>query len=90
MFADECRPAQTPHTEVTQSPTSFLRLSGREKDVLKWLAVGKSNKEISSILKISVKTVEHYRERLRLKTRARTVAHLVHYAIRHGIVEIQA
>lgn len=88
MFANECRPAQTPCAELTQSRKSS-RLSGREQDVLRLLAVGKCNKEISTILKISVKTVETYRARVMLKTRASSLAHLVHYAIRHGIVEIQ-
>jgi DNA-binding CsgD family transcriptional regulator len=64
-------------------------LSGRETDVLRCLSIGKSNKETSMSLGISIKTVETYRWRLMMKTQARTVAQLVHYAIRHGIIEIQ-
>jgi len=65
-------------------------LSLREEQVLRLLAEGQSNKEISSILAISVKTVETYRSRLMLKLQAPSLIHLVHYAIRHRIVNVQA
>ncbi len=35
-------------------------LSGREKDILKWAAIGKTSWEISSILKISERTVNFH------------------------------
>jgi DNA-binding CsgD family transcriptional regulator len=66
-----------------------LNLSGREREVLKLLATGNSNKQISSILGISAKTVETYRSRLVLKIRAPSLSHLIHYAIRHQIVQLQ-
>jgi DNA-binding CsgD family transcriptional regulator len=64
-------------------------LTGRETDVLRLLANGASSKEASTILAISVKTVETYRARLMLKLHATSVAHLVHYAIRHHVVDLQ-
>ncbi len=66
-----------------------LILSSREQQVTSLLAEGKSNKEISSILAISVKTVETYRSRIMLKLRAPSLIYLVHYAIRHGLVDLQ-
>ena len=63
-------------------------LSPREREVVRLVAEGKSNKEISSILAISVRTVETHRARLMLKLNATSVAHLVHYAIRNHIVTI--
>ena len=68
--------------------TPGIHLSARERQVLGLLATGNSNKEISDILEISVKTVETHRSRIMLKMRAPSLVHLVHYAIRHGIVEI--
>jgi DNA-binding CsgD family transcriptional regulator len=65
-------------------------LTARETDVLRLLANGASSKEVSAILAISVKTVETYRARLMLKLHATSVAHLVHYAIRHQVVDLQA
>jgi DNA-binding CsgD family transcriptional regulator len=69
-------------------PTGF-NLTGREQEVLRLLATGNSNKEVSSVLGISVKTVETYRSRLMLKTHAPSLTLLVHYAIRHQIVQLQ-
>jgi DNA-binding CsgD family transcriptional regulator len=63
-------------------------LSQRELDVLRLLTEGKSSKEISSVLVISVRTVETYRARLTLKLDAKSVADLVRYAIRNHIVTI--
>jgi DNA-binding CsgD family transcriptional regulator len=63
-------------------------LSEREREVLRLLAEGKCNKEISSVLGISIRTVETYRTRIMLKLQAPSLAHLVHYAIRNNIVEL--
>jgi DNA-binding CsgD family transcriptional regulator len=70
------------------SPDGHQRtpLSRREQEVVRLLAEGKSNKEISSILAISVRTVESYRTRLMFKLGATSLVHLVHYAIRNHIV----
>ena len=65
-------------------------LSRRETDVLKLLATGNSNKEISTVLGISVKTVETYRGRVMLKVNASCLVELVLYAISHQIVELRA
>jgi len=63
-------------------------LSQRELDVLRLLAAGKSSKEISSVLVISVRTVETYRARLMLKLDANSIVDLVRYAIRNRIVTL--
>jgi DNA-binding CsgD family transcriptional regulator len=64
----------------------LAELSRREREVVRFVAEGKTNKEISSALAISVRTVETYRARLMLKLRATSTAQLVHYAIRNRIV----
>jgi DNA-binding CsgD family transcriptional regulator len=61
-------------------------LTGREEEVVRLIAEGKSNKEISSVLAISVRTVETYRSRLMLKLHTTSIAHLVQYAVRNRIV----
>jgi len=63
-------------------------LSPREREVVRLVAEGNSNKEISAALAISVRTVETYRARLMLKLRATSTAQLVHYAIRNRIVTV--
>jgi DNA-binding CsgD family transcriptional regulator len=63
------------------------RPSPRERQVLCFLADGKSNKEIGFILDISTRTVECYRARIMDKLDLHSTAALVRYAIRHHIVE---
>jgi len=61
--------------------------SPREREVLEFLANGKSNKEIGVLLEISTRTVESYRARIMLKLDLHSTAALVRYAIRNKIVE---
>jgi DNA-binding CsgD family transcriptional regulator len=61
--------------------------SPRERQLLYFLADGKSNKEIGSLLEISTRTVETYRARIMLKLDLHSTAALVRYAIRNHIVE---
>ncbi len=61
--------------------------SPRERQVLHFLADGKSSKEIASILAISTRTVECYRARIMFKLDLHSTAALVRYAVRHNIVE---
>jgi len=63
------------------------RLTPREREIVRLLAMGKSNKEVASALNISVKTVEAHRANIMHKLNLPSFADLVHYAIRTGIVE---
>jgi DNA-binding NarL/FixJ family response regulator len=63
------------------------RLSDREFEILKILASGKTVSEAALALSLSVKTVSTHRTRLLKKMEMRTNAELMHYAIRHGLVE---
>ncbi len=61
-------------------------LSGREAEVLMWLAKGKANSEIGMILNISTRTVskhlEHVYSKLGVESRIEAVVHLMQ--ILHG------
>lgn len=59
----------------------------REREVLKLLAEGYTNKEIGGFLNISVKTVEKHRANLIGKLDLHNVAQLTAYAIEKGLVE---
>jgi DNA-binding CsgD family transcriptional regulator len=63
------------------------KLSSREVEIVSFLAQNKSNKEVSSILGISVKTVEAHRARILLKLQLDSLVGLVHYAIRNRLVK---
>jgi DNA-binding NarL/FixJ family response regulator len=59
----------------------------REREVLKLLAEGYTNKDIGNFLHISVKTVEKHRSNLIGKLDLHNVAQLTAYAIQKGLVE---
>jgi DNA-binding CsgD family transcriptional regulator len=51
------------------------------------IAEGKSNKEASRILNVSIKTVESHRSAAMRKLGASSTADLVRYAVRNKLVE---
>jgi two-component system response regulator NreC len=63
------------------------RLTTREREIVQLLAEGKSNKEIASELGIGLRTVETHRASALLKVGVRSLAGLVRYAVRKGIVK---
>jgi len=62
------------------------QLSPREAEITRLLVTGRANKEIAAALGISVRTVETHRSRIMLKLGFHTLAELIHYAYRLGMV----
>ncbi|MGO9590212.1 MAG: response regulator [Candidatus Acidiferrales bacterium] len=62
------------------------RLTPRQLEIIQLLAEGKSNKEVATILNISVKTAETHRANIMLKLDLHSITDLVHYAIRNEII----
>lgn len=65
---------------------AFDKLTDREKQVLQYIAHGKSNKEIASILGLSVNTIAVHRANLMSTLGVHKAAELVLYAVRKGLV----
>ncbi len=63
-----------------------LEISSRELQVMILLKDGKSSKEISKKLSLSIRTIESYRKALMRKTHSKNVADIVSLAYRTGIV----
>jgi LuxR family transcriptional regulator, quorum-sensing system regulator BjaR1 len=61
-------------------------LSNREREILTWIAAGKSVIDIGEILKISDRTVEWHLQRSIVKLGARTRTNAVAVALREGII----
>jgi DNA-binding NarL/FixJ family response regulator len=61
-------------------------LTDREREVVRLLAQGMSNKQVADTLALSVRTVETHRANLLRKLRLSSLAALVRYAVRNGIV----
>jgi two-component system response regulator NreC len=62
-------------------------LTPREKEIIRLLAGGSSNKEIALALGISIRTVETHRANLMHKLGIDSLAALVRYAVRNHIIE---
>ncbi len=73
---------------VRKIPQSFRdRITSREREVIQLLSEGKRNKEISSLLNISIKTVETHRSNIMRKLEIHSISDLVRYAVRNQIIE---
>jgi DNA-binding NarL/FixJ family response regulator len=66
------------------------RLSSRELDVLRKIALGQANKEIARELGISQRTVEGHLHNIFEKLRVSSRTEAVVYAAQHGIVSIES
>lgn len=62
-------------------------LSPREREIVQFLAEGKSNKEVAAGLGISVKTVETHRAAIMRKLGFTAFSELVRFAVRNHIVQ---
>jgi len=65
---------------------SYDLLSPREREVLQLVVEGKSNKEVASLLNLSVYTVETHRAKIMQKLNLKGVPELILYAVRKGII----
>jgi two-component system response regulator NreC len=72
--------------ETTKSEP-IEKLTPREREIVRLLAEGKSNKEVADTLGLSVRTAETHRANLMRKLKLSSLAELVRYALRHKIVE---
>jgi DNA-binding NarL/FixJ family response regulator len=65
---------------------SYDLLTSREREILQLLAERKSNKEIALALNLSVYTIETHRRNLQEKLNLHSLAELILYAVRKGII----
>jgi LuxR family transcriptional regulator, transcriptional regulator of spore coat protein len=65
---------------------SNLSLTKREHEILEWVALGLSAKEIAIKINIAPRTVERHIENIRLKMRARNRTHMVTCAVLTGML----
>jgi DNA-binding NarL/FixJ family response regulator len=70
-----------------RAPDPVVSLTPRQREVLQLLAEGRSAKEIASSLLISARTVEFHKYQMMETLGLHTNAELVHFALKHGLVE---
>jgi DNA-binding NarL/FixJ family response regulator len=72
-----------PHQLVSQE----AQLSEKETTILRLMCEEKSTKEIADLVELSPRTVEAIRDKLKTKTGAKSMAGLVMFAVKTGIIE---
>jgi two-component system, NarL family, response regulator NreC len=65
---------------------SYELLTTREREILQLLAEGKANKEVATILNLSLYTVETHRGNILQKLNLHSVPELILYAVRKGVI----
>lgn len=63
------------------------QLNEKETLILRLMCEEKSTKEIADIVELSPRTVEAIRDKLKVKTGAKSTAGLIMYAVKHKIIE---
>jgi DNA-binding NarL/FixJ family response regulator len=86
QLAGEVLKAMKRGSQRSEDPAAVLTL--RQREVLQLLAEGRSAKEIAASLSISTRTVEFHKYQMMEALGLRTSAELIHFAIKHGVVEI--
>lgn len=72
-----------------QSPAGAeIKLTRREREVLKLIAEGATAKEVASRLNIAPKTAQVHRDNLKQKLGAKSTAAMVRYAIKHKLIRL--
>jgi DNA-binding NarL/FixJ family response regulator len=71
-----------------EAPDPYELLTDREKQVLRLVAEGHSNKEIADVLGIAVKTAMSHRERVMEKLDLHSRTDLIRFAIKRGVITI--
>lgn len=66
----------------------YETLTDREKQVLKLVAEGRSNKEVADLLGISVKTAMSHREHVMEKLDLHSRTELIRFALKEGIIRV--
>jgi len=79
---------EAPDIPAEQPETTDTPLTAREREVLRLLAAGHSNKQVAAALDISINTVETHRARIMSKLDLHSMNALVRYALRKGMVDL--
>jgi len=82
---DDDRSARRMRAETDELRQRLAGLTGREREVLAALALGRLNKQIAADLGVVEQTVKFHRARIMERMRAKTVAELMHIVARLGI-----
>jgi DNA-binding NarL/FixJ family response regulator len=77
---------ESPRGETAPAEDPYDALTDRERQVLKLVAEGRSNKDVAAALDISVKTAMTHREHMMKKLGLHNRTDLTRFAIRRGVI----
>ena len=63
-------------------------LTAREREIVRLLAEGHTNKQIAAELEVAVRTVEAHRANIRRKLNTSSLTELIRYAVKHKIITL--
>lgn len=86
--ADELVDLLTTGRNIEDSEDDYDRLTPREKQVFKLLAEGKTSRDISKYLTISLKTAMTHRTNVMEKLSMHTRSELIRYAVRKAVISV--
>ncbi len=70
----------------SKAANGFDQLSTKEREVLKLVAEGYTNKAMAELMHVSVKTVEKHRANVMAKLNIQELAGLIRVALKHGLI----
>jgi two-component system response regulator NreC len=83
-----CELDSSRYTSAAETNDRDNKLTGREKEILSMVARGMANKEIATLLTISIRTVEAHRSRIMRKLNIHSHAGLIHFAMRQNLLNL--
>ena len=75
--------------EMAKEAPDDVQLTRREREVLRWIVLGKKNREIADELNVTLATIISHRKNFIRKLNIKRVSGLTIYAVTHGIVRAE-
>ncbi len=79
--------SETSAQELGLSENPLLKLTSREREVLRFIAQGRTNTEIAAILTIATATIHTYTSRIKRKLDIHNIPALIKFAMEHELLE---
>ena len=79
---------KSPLPGLASAKSPLDKLTGRQREILQWIAEGQNTKEIAELLHLSPKTVEYHRLKLMETVDIHDVPGLVRFALRVGVIPL--
>jgi DNA-binding CsgD family transcriptional regulator len=75
------------HAKLLAMEDGLAKLTAREREVLRLLAFGHTNREVAGALRLSIRTAEVHRASIQHKLELKARSELVRFALGHGLMD---